>query len=162
MSRAKKKPESEPGSEAVPGKPQSRALGLLLSPNFDEGEWFSMFDGAVRLKVRHCTNEKLREIRQGIGLPAWQPDGEKLSDKRQQELQDAILDWTIEDWEGFVAPGGEAAPCTLENKRKAMNSQRLLADRLVVWQEAVYASRATTELGPLGGSSASSDGAPST
>jgi hypothetical protein len=116
------------------------------------GRAFPFTLGGATFRVRHTTPAKLRQLREGIGLPAWPPEDERLTDRQRQALREAVLDWTIEGWEGVVGPDGEPLPCTLEHKLRAVDDSSLLDERLGVWAGAAYflaQKEAQDELGNL-------------
>lgn len=136
--------------------------GLLLCPDFGASEPFELFGGDVVLHVRHTSPKKMREIRKSIGLPAWRPDGEKLSDDQTERLQVAVLDWTLASWEGVVDPDGNPVPCSAEAKVALLNDNELVATNLPRFATLVGLMRGRAQGVRLGNSDGSSTGSPST
>jgi hypothetical protein len=83
-----------------------------------EGRWF-VFKGDAKAKLRYISPEKIRELSKGASVRKF-ARGQWVEEVDDTKLNDAIVDFGVEDWSGFTdndASGKEIPyPCTRENK----------------------------------------------
>ncbi len=135
---------------------------VVLGVDLNIGEWHALRGGDVRLKVRHLSPKKEREIRKSLGLPAYEPDGEQLTEAQQTGLALAKLDWILEAWEGVTDLEGQPVPCTLEAKVALVDQDEAMAEALPQLARLTYHLRQGHARRGLGNSPGSSHGAAST
>lgn len=110
----------------------------------------TLLGGDVWLDVRGVTRTKQRELRKSVGLPAWPPDGERLTDEKRMALELATLDWMIEGWGGVVGDDGQPAPLTPQAKLEFVDRVPGVADLLPQWARIAQAQGMVSEATALG------------
>lgn len=88
--------------------------------------------GRIKFQVRPLTNRRVRELREGLGLPYYPPKEESLSGKDSVALADACLIDCLAAWdETAVGCNGEPAACTPENIKLFARQAEAIAEQIV-------------------------------
>ncbi len=93
---------------------------FIIDVDLTEGVWKEYEDG-VKIKIRPWTPAKYNELRKKH-TKYQRIMGQRVEEVDEEALNNDMIDYIIEDWEGIGLANGEPAPCTREMKLKLVNN----------------------------------------